>query len=132
MSYPKVTFQVRLRSADGLDAVAHRVSAVLGCTFAPTSGDEFNAPTMAAATLGLDVLLVGEAVDDPDTEVTYILRGLVRPDVEAALDVDAPTISISQYVLGVLRVLDDEGWYIAERAELLAEAGLPPSEESQD
>ena len=126
MTYPKLSFQVRARSTDTLADMAHRVAAALDCTFAPANGTEFEADeAMEAGALGLVLHLIGEAHAQPGTEVTYVLRGLVRPDVEAQLDLDASTISISEYVLGVLRLLDNDGWYIADRAELLTEAGLP-------
>lgn len=132
MSYPKVSFQVRLRSTDRLEDVGRRVMAALGCEFVPAYGHEFEPDeALEATTLGLVVHLIGDPQVESDTETTFVLRGLVRPDVEAQLDHDAPTISISDYVLGVMRHLDHQGWYIAERSELLAEAGLPAEDEPE-
>ncbi len=125
MTAPKVSFQVRLRSAETLATIAARVGAALGCELAPAFGHEFEpGEAMQGSALGLVLDLIGEVDAEEGAEITYVLRGLVRPDIEAELDVDAPTISISEYVLAVLHVVDDDGWYIADRTELLAEAGL--------
>ena len=96
MSAPKVSFQVRLRSAQRMEQVAGRVTAALGCEFGPARSHEFEpGEALQATTLGLVVDLIGDPDAGEGTEVTYVLRGLVRPDVEAELDVDAATISIT-------------------------------------
>ena len=41
MSTPKVSFQVRLRSAQTTEQVAGRVTAALGCEFGPARSHEF-------------------------------------------------------------------------------------------
>jgi hypothetical protein len=79
---------------------------------------------MEAALLGMLVHVIGDPSHDDGDEVTYIVRGLTRPDVEAELDVDAPTVSIGEFVLAVMRTVDDPSWYIAEEQELRDEAGV--------
>jgi len=126
VSAPKVSFQVRLRSTQRLEQIGDRVATALGCQFAPAEDHEFEpGDALEATTLGLVIHVIGEPAVEPGSEAVYVLRGLVRPDVEAELAVDAPTTSITEYVLAVMQVLDDPRWYVADRRELLAEAGLP-------
>jgi len=125
MSAPKVSFQVRLRSRSSLGAVTARVTAALGGDFQPVANREFDpGEAMEAALLGLVVDIIGDPSAAEGEEVTYIVRGLTRPDVEAELEVDAPTISIGEFVLAVMRTVDDPGWYIADERELRDEAGV--------
>jgi hypothetical protein len=104
-------------------AMGERVGKALGCTFAESEDRMFEpGEALEASVLGLHITL--SCAPGQTGERTYALIGGVRDDVDAEWDIGMPVISISRYLLGVLTILDAEGWYIASDAELRAEAGL--------
>jgi hypothetical protein len=127
MEYPQISFQVRKRSSEPLAAMGEHVGQLLGCTFVESTSKMFDpGEALETTALGLSISLSHLPSASGGEPRTYVLMGGVRDDLEAQWDIDAPTISISEYVLGMLRLVDDEGWYIASEAELLAEAGIAP------
>jgi hypothetical protein len=126
MDHPRISFQVRRDSTDTLATMGERVGEALGCAFAESTDRLFEpGEALQASALGLHITLSHDPSIPEGAKRTYVLMGSVRDDIEAEWDVDAPGISVSRYVLGVLTITDGEGWYIAGEAELRAEAGLP-------
>jgi hypothetical protein len=125
MSYQKVTFQVRLKTRETLRQLGDRVGQAIECRFAPSFDRMFSGGEgMEATCLGLKITLSHDPAV-PDGELrTYVLRGALRDDIEAQWDLNTPSVSISNYILGVIRFCDNEGWYIADRREKLDEAGF--------
>ena len=127
MESPQISFQVRKRSSASLAAMGEHVGRLLGCTFVESTSKMFEpGEALEATALGLSISLSHLPSPSEGEPRTYVLMGGIRDDLEAQWDIEAPTISISGYVLGMLRLVDDDAWYIASEAELLAEAGLAP------
>jgi hypothetical protein len=127
MEYPQISFQVRKRSSESLAAMGECVGQLLGCTFVESTSKMFDpGEALETTALGLSISLSHLPSPSESELRTYVLMGGLRDDIEAQWDIEAPTISISDYVLGMLKLVDGEGWYIASEAELLAEAGLAP------
>ena len=83
---------------------------------------------LEASCLGLQITLSHDP-EIPEGELrTYVLMGALRGDIEVQWDIDVSTISISEYMLGVMNICDPEEWYIASRAEQLEEAGIEVSD----
>jgi hypothetical protein len=125
MDHPQISFQVRLDSSDALAAIGERVGKALGCAFTASSDKLFEpGEALEATALGLHITLSHDPSQPAGAPRTFALIAGVRDDIEAAWDLDVPVVSISRYVLGVLTIACDEGWYIATEAGLRAEAGL--------
>jgi hypothetical protein len=127
MSHPKVTFQVRRRSSESLTALGERVGGALGCTFGPADDPRFDmGEALATSCLGLHITLNYDPMISEGNLRTYILLGSLRSDIGAEWELDPPRISISEFILGVLTIVDGPGWYIPTRREKYEEAGLEP------
>jgi len=140
MNYPQISFQVRITSADTLPQMAARVGKALGCEFAPhfdqmyDSGEAYGSSVLGqmydsgeaygSSVLGLQIVISHDPMEPEGQARTYVLIGSLRGDIEAQWDIEVQRISISEYILGVLKLCEHESWYIADTAELKAEAGL--------
>ncbi|BAZ16712.1 hypothetical protein NIES4071_85900 [Calothrix sp. NIES-4071] len=125
MNYPQVTFQVRLKSRATLSDLGERVGSILGCNFEPSFDHMFDSGEgIEASCLGLQITLSHDPDIPEGEERTYILMGMLRGDIEAQWDIGVPQISINEYILGVMTICDDEGWYIPDMKEYYEEAGL--------
>jgi hypothetical protein len=127
MDEPQIAFQIRRHGSEPLAAMGERVGKALGCTFVASQDRMFEPGTaLEASVLGLHITLSRDPAVPDGTPQKYVLMGGVRDEIEAEWNTDAPVISISEYMLGLLTLVDGAGWYIATEAELLAEAGLSP------
>ncbi len=125
MSHPLISFQVRVRSAETLDEIGARVTRALGCRFEPSEDREFfRGEGLESYALGLRITLSHDPGAPDGEERIYILRGLVRDDIAVQQGIDPPTTSISKFIFGVMKTLDQPSWYIATKKELLEEAKI--------
>ncbi|ACY13833.1 hypothetical protein [Haliangium ochraceum] len=125
MNYPQISFQVRITSADTLPQMAARVGKALGCEFAPHFDQMYDSgEAYGSSVLGLQIVISHDPMEPEGQARTYVLIGSLRGDIEAQWDIEVQRISISEYILGVLKLCEHESWYIADTAELKAEAGL--------
>jgi hypothetical protein len=125
MSFPQVSFQVRTRSVASPTDIGQRVGNVLGCRFEPSSDRMFEpGEALEAFALGLQITIRHDPEIPEDLPRTYMVMGMLRGDVEARWEPDAPTISISQYVLGLMTACDGAEWYVPSLEEQLQEAGI--------
>lgn len=117
---PQLRFRLRRASRESLSAIAERVAAALQCSFAPLEDRMYErGEAVAAAALGLHVVISHDP-DVPDGEQrVYSLLGDVQEQLHAEWAADAPIIDISSYLLAVLD-LRDPGWHLTRKAALEA------------
>lgn len=130
----KLGFQVRIKEQVGLKELAERVSKALGSPFLAGRGQRFRdgEDVLLAEALGLLIELGTDPEyleEPPQGPWTYFLLGSVHERLSAEWPADAPTVSITPYMLHLLHSLDSEAWFAPSRAELLAEAGIIPDSE---
>lgn len=125
MGFPQISFQVRTRSAASPDEIARRVGKVLGCGFVPSSDRMFEpGEALEAFALGLHITIRHDPEIPEGAQRTYMVMGMLRGDVEARWGDDAPAISITEYLLGLLLLCDGPDWYAPTLEEQLQEAGI--------
>jgi hypothetical protein len=132
VSYPRVGFQVRIRQAAPLGAIAARVEGVLNCAFQPSEARLFAGdPALESTTLGLWISLRFLPPSSDGGTRACVLMGTLADELDARWPSDAPRIDISQYVLGLLHTNDSPDWYVPGLEEIYMEAGLawPPDKE---
>lgn len=127
MSYPQIGFQVRIDERASLLEMGERVEQVLQCRFTPhrSGSDSFDYEEILEANcLGLWITLSCDA-QIPEGEIrNYCLMGLIRGDLEARWESEPSLLNISEYILGLLKMLDKDEWYIPDLQEIYTEAGL--------
>jgi hypothetical protein len=128
MHNPQISFQVRINDNASLEEIGARVEQALQCQFSPSSSNFFSGdPALESFCLGLWITLSCEMqLAENSDQNNYILMGSLRGDLEANWEDNYSIISISQYILAVMKNLDSETWYIADSEELYLEAGLTP------
>jgi hypothetical protein len=122
---PLPSFQVRLRSREGFAAITARTGQALNLEFTPWADRMFSpGEAVSASAFGLNVILSHNPAIPEGEQRTYVLSGAVTDELEVNWPLDAPTQSLSAYVLALLHLTDSLDWYIASMAELREEAGL--------
>jgi hypothetical protein len=126
MTYPQLSFQVRINSNASLSEIGERVEKALQCQFTLSSSNFFDGDeALEATSLGLWITLSYDPEVSAESGVNnYVLMGLLKGDLDAIWEDNFETISISQYILGVLRKSDKGDWYVPDLKELHLEAGL--------
>lgn len=126
----RVTFQVRNLSNATMGEMSARVGKVLGCRFAPSVDRRYPyAEVQAAQTLGLKIIMLYTHTQEDTATRTYIIMGSPTERLESQIELESVTLSISEYIVEVLRNGDGAGWYIPSRQELLEEAGIEANRE---
>jgi hypothetical protein len=128
MHDPQVSFQIRINDSASLEEIGARVEQALQCQFSPSTSNFFSGePALESFCLGLWITLSCEMQLTENSDPTnYALMGTLRGDLEATWEDNYSIISISQYILAVMKKLDSETWYIPDSEELYLEAGLTP------
>jgi len=114
----QTSFQVRLTTKVGLEAIAARVSRVLQCKFAPSTHKLFEGhPAFEAHVLGLWITLSYEP--HPQQAIrSYWLVGTLQDRLEPKWEIDCQYIDIGPYILTLLHKQDTDEWYIPTKEEL--------------
>ncbi|MBD2576489.1 hypothetical protein [Oscillatoria sp. FACHB-1406] len=125
MTYPQLSFQVRINTRASLSEIKERVEKTLQCRFTTSYSNFFDGDEALEATaLGLWITLSCDPEASGDGVHNYLLMGMLKGDLDAIWEDDFQTISINQYILGVLKKSDEGDWYVADLKELHQEAGL--------
>ena len=126
--YQTLSFQVRIRENVKISVLAERLSRVLGCPFMLGQSDSREDENVYLAnTLGLEIKLselVDIGVDRHPGDGYFVLIGFVHEKWLHQWPVDTNMISISLYMMQLLKVIDNSGWFIPAKEEILQEAGL--------
>ncbi|MEH2258767.1 hypothetical protein [Nostoc sp.] len=125
MTYPQISFQVRIYERASLAEMGARVGKALQCNFTPSDAKLFDEDEVLEATsLGLSIILSQDIEVHEGENHKYYLMGSLKGDLEAMWDIEYQIINISEYILGVLTKYDKGKWYIPDLKELHLEAGL--------
>lgn len=115
-TYQTVSFQVRIEEKVSIDDLAERIGKVFNCRFTSGRGDLFRdgEEVRVAETLGLFIELATDrdyTNKQPEGPWTYDLIGGVHERLIAEWPLELPDVSITTYVLQLLRSLDNEAWF---------------------
>ncbi|HEY9804206.1 MAG TPA: hypothetical protein V6D25_27995 [Leptolyngbyaceae cyanobacterium] len=125
MTYPQISFQVRINESASLAEMGERVGKALECNFTSSDAKFFESDeVLEAQFLGLSITLSCETEVPEGENNKYYLMGTLKGELESIWDIESPIINISEYILGVLTKYDKGEWYIPDLKELHFEAGL--------
>jgi hypothetical protein len=128
MNNTRLSFQICIDESASLEELGARVGRALQCPFLPSSANLFaGEQALEAFCLGLWITLSCDMLPvDRTTPKNYVLMGSLRGDLEATCEDDYSIISISDYILTILKKLDEGAWYIPDMDELSLEDNPTP------
>jgi hypothetical protein len=133
MIYPQIVFQVRIRETASLVALADRVGTALRCSFSLSESEFFEGDeALEASCLGLWITLSYDRGIPKGEPRRYRLTGTVQEDLDAEWPLGFSLLSVSEYILGVLRIADSEAWYIPDTQEREEDKRVWPDDEDDD